>query len=227
MTQPTCDLTPDALADELLADDAAHPSSGAKRAHAIVLKYKGLLKARGPEYVLAMATTLRNVHGAWYYPIALLAGHKETFQSLLVSHIEAFGQGMDSWGKVDSFSRALAGPAWLHGRLSDEDIDRWAHSYDLWWRRAALVATVALNTRSKGGLGDTPRTLAVCRLLVDDHENIVEKALSWALRMPIWHDPDAVRSFLAKHDAVLAARVKREVRNKLETGLKNPRRQSA
>jgi len=36
-------------------------------------------------------------------------------------------------------------------------------------------------------------------------------------------DPDAVRAFLAAHDAVLAARVKREVRNKLRTGLKNPR----
>ena len=33
----------------------------------------------------------------------------------------------------------------------------------------------------------------------------------------------AVREFLAEHDQVLAARVKREVQNKLTTGLKNPR----
>lgn len=48
----------------------------------------------------------------------------------------------------------------------------------------------------------------------------------WALLKVVWHDPDAVRSFLAVHDAVLAARVKREVRIKLETGLKNPRKRT-
>ena len=37
------------------------------------------------------------------------------------------------------------------------------------------------------------------------------------------HDPDAVWAFLREHDDALAARVKREVRNKLTTGLKNPK----
>jgi len=37
----------------------------------------------------------------------------------------------------------------------------------------------------------------------------------------IVHDPEAVREFLASHD--LAARVRREVTNKLQTGLKQPR----
>lgn len=36
------------------------------------------------------------------------------------------------------------------------------------------------------------------------------------------HDPAAVRAFLRDHESILAARVKREVTNKLETGLKNP-----
>jgi hypothetical protein len=48
--------------------------------------------------------------------------------------------------------------------------------------------------------------------------------LSWALRVLVQHDPDAVSGFLAEHEEALAARVKREVRNKLATGLKNPRR---
>jgi 3-methyladenine DNA glycosylase AlkD len=61
-------------------------------------------------------------------------------------------------------------------------------------------------------------------LLVNDTEDMVVKALSWALRALVVHDPDAVRGFLGEHEDVLAARVKREVRNKLTTGLKNPRR---
>jgi 3-methyladenine DNA glycosylase AlkD len=85
-----------------------------------------------------------------------------------------------------------------------------------------LVSTVALNIRSHGGMGDTPRTLAVCEQLVADHEDMIIKAMSWALRALSVHDPEAVRRFLADHEAELAARIKREVRNKLETGLKNP-----
>jgi 3-methyladenine DNA glycosylase AlkD len=66
----------------------------------------------------------------------------------------------------------------------------------------------------------------VCRLLIDDHDDMVVKALSWALRELVVHDPDAVSAFLSEHADVLAARVKREVRNKLTTGLKNPKRRS-
>lgn len=131
---------------------------------------------------------------------------------------------MDSWWAVDSFARTLAGPAWLNGQVQDGLIHRWARSEDRWWRRAALVSTVALNTRSHGGMGDVPRTLRVCMMLVADHDDMVVKAMSWTLRELVVHDPGAVADFLEEHDGVLAAWVKREVRHKLTTGLKNPRR---
>lgn len=110
--------------------------------------------------------------------------------------------------------------------MDDELIHRWARSEDRWGRRGALVSTVALNVRSHGGMGDVPRTVAVCGTLVSDHDDMVVKAMSWALRELVVHDPDAVRVFLVDHDQALAARVTREVRNKLETGLKNPRRRA-
>jgi 3-methyladenine DNA glycosylase AlkD len=53
---------------------------------------------------------------------------------------------------------------------------------------------------------------------------MVVKALSWALRVLVVHDAEAVEAFLGENEDRLAARVKREVRNKLTTGLKNPRR---
>jgi 3-methyladenine DNA glycosylase AlkD len=59
---------------------------------------------------------------------------------------------------------------------------------------------------------------------VDDPDDMVVKALSWALRELVVHDPEAVCGFLEEHEDRLAARVKREVRNKLTTGLKNPKR---
>jgi 3-methyladenine DNA glycosylase AlkD len=125
---------------------------------------------------------------------------------------------------VDEFGRILSGPAWLKGQIPDSVIVDWANSDDFWWRRAALVSTVALNMRSQGGYGDVDRTLAVCRLLVEDHEDMVVKAMSWALRVLLVHDPAAVEAFINQHETQLAARVKREVRNKMKTGLKNPKK---
>ena len=85
------------------------------------------------------------------------------------------------------------------------------------------MSTVPLNLRAAGGRGDAPRTLAICCSLVADRDDMVVKALSWALRQLVVWDPNAVHAFLDAHDKALAARVRREVRNKLETGLKNPR----
>jgi 3-methyladenine DNA glycosylase AlkD len=131
---------------------------------------------------------------------------------------------LTNWGEVDAFGSLLAGPAWLHGRLTDDDVVGWARSTDRWWRRAALVATTVLNTRSRGGHGDSRRTVLVCDEVVDDRDDMVVKGLSWALRSLTWHDPHAVRGFLQDHGPRVAARVRREVDNKLTTGLKSPRR---
>jgi len=87
-----------------------------------------------------------------------------------------------------------------------------------------LVSTVAFNMRSQGGKGDPARTLAICRMLAADHEDMVVKGLSWALRELVFFDRQAVEEFLKECGAVLAGRVKREVGNKLRIGLKNPRK---
>jgi len=52
---------------------------------------------------------------------------------------------------------------------------------------------------------------------------MVVKALSWALRELAKRDQISVRRFLNQHKDQLAARVIREVQNKITTGLKNPR----
>jgi 3-methyladenine DNA glycosylase AlkD len=75
-------------------------------------------------------------------------------------------------------------------------------------------------------LCDSIRALAICRLLVDDRQDLVVKALSWALRAVSKYDAAAVRAFLEEHRDRLAARVRREVGTKLATGRKNPRYQT-
>ena len=154
----------------------------------------------------------------------LLASHKAALASLRANHLAQFGKGLDSWEDVDTFACYVAGPAWREGQVSDALIHRWAHSPDRWWRRTALVCTVALNNKARGGRGDRERTLAVCGLLLDDRDDMVVKALSWALRELGKREPQAVGEFVAQYQDRLAARVKREVHTKLTTGVKNPKR---
>ena len=183
---------------------------------------KRIAKAR-PRQVLELARVLIDLElRGWAYE--LVHFHRPTLRSLDAGAIERIGAGVADWASVDVLGTQLAGPAWLNGQITDLDVHRWARSPDRWWRRTALVATTGLNVRTRGGHGDAPRTLAVCELLADDRDDMVVKAVSWALRELIPWAPDAVERFLSEHEGRLAARVKREVRNKLRTGLKNPRR---
>jgi 3-methyladenine DNA glycosylase AlkD len=150
----------------------------------------------------------------------LIAFHREAMALLDEPLLTRLAGALGSWADVDMFSVYLAGPAWRAGQITDAAIARWAKSPDRWWRRAALVATVPLNMKSRGGTGDASRTLRVCGMLLDDRDDMVVKAMSWALRELSKRDAGAVRAFLAVHDARLAARVKREARGKLETGRK-------
>jgi len=211
------------IACEIDAEIRALSVRNTPNERAIRRKYSRKLKQANPEFILDVARELLENYGYRGLPYELIRNHRAAFQSIGEADLEELGRGINSWWSVDSFARTLAGPAWLNGQVSDELICKWAHSEDRWWRRAALVSTVALNVRSHGGRGDVPRTIEVCRLLVDDHDDMVAKAMSWALRELTVHDPDAVREFLNEHGHVLAARVKREVRNKLTTGLKNPK----
>ena len=83
------------------------------------------------------------------------------------------------------------------------------------------MATVALNNTARGGKGDAPRTLRICDALLADRDDMVVKALSWALRELAQKRPQVVERYLREHEAELAARVRREVANKLRTGLKS------
>jgi 3-methyladenine DNA glycosylase AlkD len=63
--------------------------------------------------------------------------------------------------------------------------------------------------------------VAVCERLVRDRDDMVVKALSWALRELSRHDPGSVAAFVEAHSADVAPRVRREVASKLTTGLKS------
>jgi 3-methyladenine DNA glycosylase AlkD len=184
------------------------------------------LRGEPARRILDVARSLlrTDVHEARQVAFELVGGRKDVIGRLDSATVESLGRGNDNWASVDCFSVFVSGPCWRDGVIGDEDVLRWARSEDRWWRRTALVSTVSLNLRSRGGTGDVPRTLQVCTELAGDRDPMVAKALSWALRSLCGVDPGAVRLFLEKHGDAVPALVRREVTNKLGTGLKGGRK---
>jgi 3-methyladenine DNA glycosylase AlkD len=187
-------------------------------------RWSALLRNEPAEVVFAATAELFQRFDYRWIAYELLLFNPPAFALVKPSNVEQLAGELRSWGDVDQFGLLVAGPAWRANQLDDGVILGWAQRDDRWWRRVALVATVPLNSRAQGGRGDAARTLALCERLASDRDEMVAKAMSWALRELIVHDRSAVEAFVTEHDASLASRVKREVRNKLATGLKNPSR---
>lgn len=211
------------IASAIVSEIRALPVQNTPNIRKIRRRYSRKLKDADPILILDLAREMAANFGFRWVGFELIYRHEAASRCIGEVELQEFAKGIDNWGAVDCFAGYLAGPAWRKGQVTDELIHKWAHSEDRWLRRTALVCTVVLNRRSFGGTGDVPRTLAVCRLLAGDKDDMVVKAMSWALRELIPHDAEAVLGFLREYDSVLAPRVKREVNNKLTTGLKNPK----
>ncbi len=180
------------------------------------------LKAESAADVIAVAQAIEREagQGGKWIGYELIRFHKGAFDALGEAEIADFTGRALSWYAVDALGTVLTGPLWAKDRLPDRLIAGWADADDRWLRRSALVATVKLGERQQ----DTARTLDVCRKLAADRDDMVEKAMSWALRSLAMRDRQATEAFMAEMDRELPARAVREVRNKLRTGLKSGRR---
>jgi len=146
---------------------------------------------------------------------------KNLYKALTEDFIESIEKNLDNWLSVDYFGAIVVGCAWRENLISTEKVKRYLTSKDFWIRRIAIVATVSLNQKARGGHGDSKRTIEICRLVVDDHHEMIVKALSWALRELAKMDDESVIDFIDEYKNRLHKKVLREVKNKLKTGLKN------
>jgi 3-methyladenine DNA glycosylase AlkD len=131
---------------------------------------------------------------------------------------------LDNWELTDVLGVGVLGP-WvacrteqgtrhLHGLLSREDV---------WSRRLGLVATVGLN-RSQPGAETLSLVLSLIDQVKGERHPAITQAVSWVLRQMSGNDPAAVVAYLDENEALLAGHVLREVRNKLQTGRKDGKR---
>jgi 3-methyladenine DNA glycosylase AlkD len=210
------------LAAESREKVGALPRADARSVRALRRQYsKTLTQSSAPIVLRFVRSLLRGA--AWAERVLafeVLAAHAPAFALVDDQLAEEMAVGLMDWASVDLYGVTVIGQAWRAGQVSDAKVISWATSDNRWRRRLALVATVPLNIRARGGNGDAARTLRVCELLLADSDPMVIKALSWSLRELAKRDPAVVEAFLLKEEHRIAARVRREVWNKLRTGLK-------
>jgi 3-methyladenine DNA glycosylase AlkD len=212
-----------AVTDEIVASLAALPEQSTDPVRRVRRTYSAQLRRASAGEIHAIADVLLAPpvgHMRRFVAYELIAAHPAARDALDVRRVEQLGNGVADWGAVDMFGALIAGPAWRAAHIADSDVERWARSPDRWWRRAALVSTTALNVR---GTRDPARTLRIAGMLINDRDDMVIKAMSWALRALAQRDPAAARAFINENWEQVAPRVRREVTSKLDTGLKQGR----
>ncbi|MFA6318204.1 MAG: DNA alkylation repair protein [Elusimicrobiota bacterium] len=99
---------------------------------------------------------------------------------------------VNNWDLVDCSAPHIIG-AHLRGR-GKGILLRWARSPVLWRRRVAVLATLAFIR--DGSFGPT---LRLARMLLDDREDLMHKAVGWMLREVGKRDQAVLERFLSRH----------------------------
>ncbi len=202
-------MSPEAIAAEIRAEIAALPRRNTPSMRVVRKAWSAKLKPASAPDVIAAAQTLEGPAPQEQKWVAyeLIRHHKAAFEAVTPEQVEDFAGRIASWYATDAFGTILSGPLWAKGRLPDELIEAWSRSPQMWLRRSALVATVGLNASLPGRRGDPGRTLPICLRLAADREDMIEKAVSWALRYLSQRDKPVVEAFMAQHGAGFRPRV--------------------
>jgi 3-methyladenine DNA glycosylase AlkD len=116
---------------------------------------------------------------------------KELYELYLRRH-----DRIDNWDLVDLGAWDVVG-RWLVDQPR-EVLDDLARSSDMWERRTAILATMAFIR--EGQLDDTFR---IAEILLRDDEDLIHKAVGWALRAAGDSDRARLRAFLDDHAATM------------------------
>jgi 3-methyladenine DNA glycosylase AlkD len=149
-----------------------------------------------------LPTAITLLQSAWHeerlLALLLLARQYELGDAALRARIAklylARRRHVNNWDLVDSSAHLILGPHLQHAdrRL----LDRFARSRNLWERRIAVLTTFCYIRQR-----DHVDALRIARLLVNDREDLIHKAVGWMLREIGNRDPAVERRFLDSHAA--------------------------
>lgn len=171
---------------------------------------KSLLKAgksMDPDGLLGLAVALwsereREFH---YVGMDLLRAGAKNLRATDLPRVRERIEATPWWDTVDSLAIHTIGTlVTAHPELVEE-MDLWVESEHIWIARTAILHQLLFTDRT-----DTNRLFTYCEMRMADTEFFVRKAIGWALRHYARTDPDAVRSFVGRHEGSLSGLSKRE-----------------
>jgi 3-methyladenine DNA glycosylase AlkD len=125
------------------------------------------------------------------YNRADAAGRKKIHASYLRNT-----QYINNWDLVDASAAQIVGQHLSAGRISL--LERLARSNDLWKRRIAIASTFHFIKA-----GELRPTLRIARLLLNDPQDLIHKAVGWMLREVGKRDRKVLDGFLLRHYRVM------------------------
>lgn len=168
----------------------------------------------------ALALWERHIFDVRNLAVEIAVRHRKDFQKSDWNRFKPWLDESVGWAMIDRLTTDL------YADLLDcfpDYADKclvWAKSGNLWLRRASLA--VFCRPARKGQFVE--HAFVNLERLAADSDPMIYKAVSWLLRNLTKTHRSLVEAFLRDHESVLAKLVLREVRTKLETGKKNPKR---
>lgn len=140
------------------------------------------------------------------------AKNKETRLPIAQFYLQNI-ERVNNWDLVDSSAHKIIGQAILDGVIGEKLLDTLADSKNMWKRRVAIIATMAMI-----GVGQYDATLRIAKKLLSDKEDLMHKAVGWALREVWKKDPKRCEEFLLAHYSRLPRTTLRYAIEKMEEG---------
>ena len=105
---------------------------------------------------------------------------------------------VNNWDLVDTTSPHIIGNFIFNHQEKISLLYEWENSNDLWERRIAIVSTFAFIRH-----GEFTLTLKISKLLLNDQQDLIHKAVGWMLREVYKKDEAVVKLFLRENYAQL------------------------
>ncbi|MCC7363193.1 MAG: DNA alkylation repair protein [Dehalococcoidia bacterium] len=140
-----------------------------------------------------------------YLGASLLGRHARLLGPGALPRVRALIETKSWWDTVDTLASRVVGTlVRAHPELREE-MDRWAGDRNTWIARTAVLHQLRYR-----GSTDEARLFGYCLQRAAEPEFFIRKAIGWALREYSKTTPEAVRVFIAQHDAELSPLSKRE-----------------
>lgn len=143
-----------------------------------------------------------------YLAVDLLARYHKRLQLADVPALLALAREKSWWDSVDGLAGVIGDVVRAARRQSVDAqacMDLALDDADFWLRRIAMLHQLGWRAET-----DQDRLFGYARRLAPEAEFFIRKAIGWALRDYAWHDPAAVRDFVATMGDALSPLSRRE-----------------